>query len=206
MAVKNTAQTSRVTKTSKNKQKEKYFGSVKFFKHLITLIILLVFLALLGLVLYLLFGGGEEEQLVIPDGGDGRGILLTPENIEAWRNRPDATDTHFTTEMSVEWEFERWDVPPRKSYIANSVLNHRLMYFEMFLADENSEDGLGEMIYDSPYIPVGAKLDGKLITLRTELAKGNYPTVVVYRIVDEEFDIVADVSVEVIIKILNDAD
>jgi hypothetical protein len=199
----------KMTQTADNKApKEKYLGSVRFFKHLITSLVILIIAGLVALVIYLWYdenrNPGISETLILdgPDGGDGRGILLTPENIEEWQERPEATDTHFTTEMSVLWQFTAWNIPSPNAFIANSTLNHRMFYFQVFLADESFEDGRGEMIYDSPYIPVGARLDA--FSLHSPLSAGDYTAIVVYNIVDDDFLVVADVAVEVNISIFTD--
>jgi hypothetical protein len=67
------------------------------------------------------------------------------------------------------------------------------MYFDLVL------DETGEIIFSSPFIPVGARLDD--VVLNTTLPAGNHPATVVYFMVDDDFEEVATVMVAVILRV-----
>ena len=153
-------------------------------------------------VLWLVGDTGEPEVVeryvqdrpVLPTGG--RGTVITEENLDEVRDeisRP-IEDASYAAVMSVEWTFERWDIPSRDAHVENSTRNTRTVYFDVFL------DGTNELIYSSPYIPVGAKLDG--IALDTEVPAGSYTATVVYFLVDDDYEVLTDVSVMIWLNIL----
>ena len=165
---------------------ETYLGSVLFFKHIITAFVIVIILGLLVAVVYLwhkqntaLPGLEPLDILSPPEQGDGRGILVTPDNVNVIRNKERPTDTYFDTQMTNEWKFPTWDSPSETAFIKNPETNTRMFYFELRLDDTD------ELVYDSPYIPLGAYLNN--FTLDKPLAKGVYPAVVTYYLVDDNF-------------------
>ena len=181
-------------------KKEKYFGSVKFFKNMITIFIILLIAGLIAVVVYLWYNQnsvpiGDGNQLVILEGppdGDGRGILVTPENVDSFLNEV-PTDTHVTVSLSFEWDFDTWDSPTANGFVANDEENSRVFYVDIHLLDPAAEEELGELIYSSPYIPIGARLAN--FALDKELAAGNYEVIIVHKLVDDEFNFITDTRV-----------
>ena len=193
---------------NQNKQEnEKYIGSVKFFKQLITVIVTLVILGLVGLVIYLLWNPkenlGDPGVLILdgPEEGDGRGILVTPDNVEDIRNRPAPTDTYLNTQMTAEWDFAAWDVPSDNAMVGNPENNTRIIYFDVNLDLGEESDELGELLYSSPYIPIGAKMTD--FALESPLPKGEHSAIVTYFLVDDDFDVITDVAVGIVITVHN---
>lgn len=125
-----------------------------------------------------------------------RGIVVTPENVdyvmEMWERQ--TADAYFTASMNVEWIFPRGDEPSSNAFVANSTANTRTMYFDLFL------DATEEIIFSSPFIPVGASLDE--VVLNTPLPAGNHSATVVYTMVDDDFQEVATVMVAVLLRVL----
>lgn len=122
--------------------------------------------------------------------------VATEDNIEellAELNEPE--EPPFTCEMNTEWHFKDASQPSYDVYVANAVENTRTMYFELAL-EENLE-----ILYSSPYIPVGMKVDE--VTLNKDLEAGTYPAVVVYHMVDEEENEVGSVTITVTLYIEN---
>jgi len=60
--------------------------------------------------------------------------------------------------------------------------------------------GTNELLYSSPYIPVGSILEE--ITLVKELPAGDYDTIVKYHLVDDDMKELSTVSVSVKLHIL----
>ena len=184
---------------NKNK-KDKYFGSVKFFKNMIALIILIVIFALIfGLVYMLFFQKSETDipkSMLTGEVVNGRGVVITPDNIDDIRAQIDSpvADGYYSAEMNFEWTFEKWDKPSDDAYIINSVDNVRTVYFDLILNETE------ELIYSSPYMPVGSKLTD--FALEKELSKGEHKAVVTYHLVDDEFNNITEVSIAVLLRIL----
>jgi hypothetical protein len=160
-------------------------------------------MALIAAIIFLVFRLARDDYdihnisliLAPPAGGDGRGILATPDNIDAIRNAtPD--DTFYTASMSIEWDFEAWNVPSPNAFVENSEMNSRTVYFNVYL---NEDGDKGEVIFKSPYMPVGTRFER--FSLDEELPKGTYEVFVTYYLVDSRFTIVANVTVEILINI-----
>lgn len=136
----------------------------------------------------------ERQPTEIPR--EPRGVIVTPENVEEVMERMErqAEDAYFTASMNVEWLFPRGDEPSSNAFVANSTANSRTIYFDLLL------DATDEILFSSPFIPVGARIDEVL--LNTVLPAGNHPATVVYNLVDDDFYEVATVSVAVILRVL----
>jgi len=164
----------------------------------IVIIILLVVLIAVGAVLiYVLTrgdsGSGGNEALIPREtvgpgeitGGRGT-VVTTPEEYQAKveeLNRPNP-DKSYRVNMSTEWRFDTWDTPSSTTFVKNLEINSRTVYVDFFLNSEDSE--LGDLIYSSPYIPLGEEL--RNFALDKEVAAGEYPATVVFHLVDDEYN------------------
>ena len=136
----------------------------------------------------------ETERPTLSTGA--RGTLITMENLDDVRAelaRP-LEDTSYTAIMNVEWTFPRWDMPSANAYVENSTMNTRTVFFELV------HDGTGEIIYSSPYIPLGGRLE--YFALDTEVPAGQHTATLIYFLVDDDMDVITDVSVRVWLNIL----
>ena len=168
-------------------------------KKLLSLLIALVALLLVGVgvIIFLLSknDSSDSKKPSLDDAGT-RGTVITEENAEevlqqmATENE-NIEDAYYTASMSLDWHFDGKE--SKDAYVLNDVENTRTVYFDMFLADS------GEMIYSSPYIPVGAELKG--VTLDTELESGTYETILVYHLVDDDNNELTTVSVALTIHV-----
>lgn len=125
-----------------------------------------------------------------------RGIIVTQENVEEALEIMESfspEDAHFTASMSTQWDFPSGDMTSSNAFVANSTHNHRTMYFDVVL------DATDEIIFSSPFIPVGASLDE--VVLNTSLPPGDHPATVVYFMVDDDFEEVASVMVAVQLRV-----
>ena len=157
-------------------------------KKLTSVIIVLAILVVvaLGVILFLVLGKDSDDNKKNEISG-GRGTVITEQNAEEilQNTEDDVQDGYYTTSMSINWHFD--GKVSKDAYVANDTSNTRTVYFDLFLRDTN------EMIYSSPYIPVGAELDG--ITLDKELEPGTYKTILVYHLVDNDKQEISTVSV-----------
>ena len=135
------------------------------------------------------------ERPAMPTGVQGN--VVTMDNLDEVREaiaRP-PEDAQYNVIMSVDWTFERWDRPSRDAYVENSTRNTRTVFFDVFLT------GTEELIYSSPYIPVGGNIEN--FALDTEVQAGRYTATVVYRLVDDDFEEITYLPVMIRLNILS---
>lgn len=159
---------------------------------IVILVILVVIIAVgIGVIVYLL--NKKEEPVATP--ATGRGTVITEENLgdadQALQGAP-VEDGFFQTEQTIDWHFDSKGVT-EDAYIANSVNNSRTVYFDLIMENSN------ELIYSSPYIPVGKSLEG--FTLDKPLKEGTYDTVMVYHLVDDAENELSTLSVAITIYV-----
>ena|GEM_PF-675753 len=189
------------TKPEKKKKKKK---KKKQKSNVFTNILLVILIAAVGVLIYLLLTGDELSRFFNPDPiprgvvGDGRGIVATADNVDEIADRLSnpVPDGHYVVSMNTGWEFERWDTPSQNAFVENNLDNVRTVYFDLIL------DETEELLYSSPFLPVGAELPEGSITLNKELSAGEYPATVTYHLVDDEYQNITHVSVAVLLKIL----
>ncbi len=166
-------------------------------KKLIIIISFLVVLVIasMGLIIVLLLKSNTtaENNETVKDISGGRGTVLTQDNVEEFqRQETEAVqDGYYTTSMSIDWHFD--GKVSEDAYVANDVANTRTVYFDLYRTDTD------EMLYSSPYIPVGAELDG--LTMDTELEPGTYDTVLVYHLVDDDKNELSTLSIALTIYV-----
>lgn len=162
--------------------------------------ILVIFCAVLiamgGVLIFLLLDQRQREIAEstpqIRETIGGRGVLVTPDNLNTLTDEvvEPIEDTRYTSSMSLDWVFDTWDTPAPNVYVRNDTANKRTVYFDFYLDDENGD--LGEMVYSSPYIPVGGEL--RNFALQKEVPAGEYSATIVYHLVDEEYNEVSNIS------------
>lgn len=101
----------------------------------------------------------------------------------------------FECEMTMSWTFENGDSVSPNAYVANSENNLHTLYFDVY---DNSTD---ELLYSSPMLPVGSEL--KEIKLEKKLPAGDYSAVVMYTLVDEDYEEVSTVGFNITISVLH---
>jgi len=159
---------------------------------LIVAIVAIVLVLVLAVVLVLVLTRKEPEPEV-----QGKATIVTEENVQDIMqsvSEPN-TDASYTVTMTNEWTFEDGKASAQDFYVKNTENNSRTVYFDLLLADTN------ELIYSSPYIPVGESMD--TITLDKELEAGDYNVIMTYHLVDDDKTEITTVSVTVGIHILN---
>lgn len=169
----------------------------------IPILILCCFLvaAVVGLSVALVITNSKQEEPPAVEASrevsTGRGTLVTPENVqELIAAEPETnTDEAYTVAMSVDWDFEDGASTSRNAYVQNHVSNSRTVYFDLVMADTL------ELVYSSPYIPVGSTL--RDFALDKDLEAGDYLAIVEYHLVDDDHNELSTVSVTVNLHILN---
>jgi len=166
-------------------------------KRIVILIVLAILLVGGGVFLGIWLAGGNQvpDDLNIEGPLVARGTVAMPDNIDelmAQRGNP-VEAGYYTTKMTNDWVFDTVSSPPRNVYVENPTRNNNTVYFDLLLDS-------GELLYSSPYIPVGAFIES--ITLDVPLAPGEYSPVVVYHLVDDDFNVLSTVSVRITLRIL----
>lgn len=135
---------------------------------------------------------GEKETY-----SDGRATFVTPENVEEVKDAlsQPIEDAYYTTSMTVDWTFHDGESVSTSAYVGNPTANKRTVYFDVHLKET------GELVYSSPYLPVGEKMYE--IKLDKALEKGDYPAIVTYHLVDDDHKELTTVSVAITIHVLN---
>ena len=158
-------------------------------------VIIALVLALAATITYILWP--EDDLVTIEDRGTalGQGGIVTPENVEEELERLGSVspDAQYTVSMTTNWFFETWDTPSTNASVRNVERNSRTVYFDVILVDT------GEVVYRSPYIPLGGELTN--FALDRNLRAGSYDAIVTYFLVDDDYEIVTDVSVTVTLTV-----
>lgn len=158
----------------------------------IVAIVAVAVVVVLAVVLVIVLTRKEEKPEV-----QGKATIVTEENVQEIiqsASEPN-TDASYTVTMSNEWTFENGKAPAQNFYVKNTENNSRTVYFDLKLSDTD------EIIYSSPYIPVGEAMD--TMTLDKELEAGDYNVVMTYHLVDDDKKELTTVSVAVEIHIQN---
>lgn len=129
----------------------------------------------------------------------GRGFVVTPENVDEVRaaleeRRLSPEDRYFEFSIVPNWTFPTSRTPSPDALVRNVARNSRTVFFDVYI------DGHG-VVYASPFMPLGSQHSG--FALEADLDAGVYRAVVTHFLVDDELEILTDVSVAVTITIEN---
>lgn len=102
-------------------------------------------------------------------------------------------DGMFECMMSTTWTFEDAASASSNSYVANVESNRHAFYFDVY------EEQTDELLYSSPIVPVGSEI--RDIKLDKELSAGDYDAVVMYTLVNEDYEEVSTVGFNVTISV-----
>jgi hypothetical protein len=158
-------------------------------------VIAIVVIVVLTVVIINLLNVKPAPPIVIEKSYGGKGVVATQENIDEileQMNTP-VKDGYYEVTMNSDWVFETAKSPSSNAYVKNKETNTRTVYFAVFLSDT------GELVYTSPYLPLGSSLTN--FALDKELEAGEYPAVMTYYLVDDDYNKLTDVSITVKLKI-----
>jgi hypothetical protein len=119
---------------------------------------------------------------------------ITPENVEErvdeiFESESSNVPAYYTATQNSTWNFADGSAATHNAYVENVTDNSTPVYFDLIV------DETGEVIYSSPVLELGAKLDG--FKLDTPLEKGEYDCTVVYHLIDDEQNTLTTVNVGV---------
>lgn len=131
----------------------------------------------------------------------GRGMVVTEENVEEVRAMLSGEDLGITPEdrqfefgLVPNWTFHASTQPSPNALVMNSENNSRMIFFDVYI------EGIG-VVYVSPYMPLGSRHSN--FALDIELEPGVYTAKVTHFLVDDDLEILTDVSVGVTITVEN---
>lgn len=101
----------------------------------------------------------------------------------------------FECKMTTTWTFEDSKSVSPNAYVANVENNLHTLYFDVY------DNATEELLYSSPMLPVGTEINN--IQLEKELSAGDYDAVVMYTLVDENYEEVSTVGFNITISILH---
>ncbi len=146
-------------------------------------VVVIIFLVIL--VVVLLSGRKIEEE-------PKRNVVITRENaeqvVDEVLDQNYIEPGYYSTAMTTEWHFETGDAVSTDAYVANRQENTNDVYFDVFLADNETE-----VILASPVIPRGSEMND--IKLDKPLAAGTYDCVMVYHLIDDEQNTVSTLRI-----------
>lgn len=127
----------------------------------------------------------------------GRGFVVTEDNVEYVREqlesrRVEPGDMHFTFSHSAEWRFPTSLARSTTAFVENVERNSRTVFFDVYI------EGFG-VVYASPFMPLGSS--HRNFALEVEVPVGRYDAQVTYFLVDDDLEIITDVTVGVTIVI-----
>lgn len=184
-----------------DKSNKKYVDNdIKTHKKMVALIIsfstVIVVLIALFFYFFIFFGNNKSE---VEETSDGRGVLVSVDNVESVIESAyeDTTAGYYTVSMSIDWVFQDGYSKTTNVYVDNVIENTNMVYFDLMLADN------GEIIYESPYIPLGETLTD--FSLDKPVEAGTYDAIIEYHLVDENnnYAEIDKVSVSITLHILN---
>lgn len=168
-------------------------GSGNNFKTIAVMVITLV--CVVG-VLIVALGGNRGEKV----DANAYNLVVTPDNIDelkaANKNATLAAGLYDVC-MNSTWNFKNARVASSNAYVENILTNTNTVKFSL------SRNDTGELIYESPYIPVGSSIRN-IKLLDESLKKGTYPCTIRYQLVDENYNNVSSVQVSVSVVIKED--
>ena len=145
----------------------------------------IVIVALIAAVIVLLVRGNGAKETK-------RNVVVNQDNAEEIAqgliDEPYIEPGYYNTNMSTTWHFADGDAVSDDAYVRNDERNTHDVYFDVYLADDESTP-----ILESPVLPRGSSLEN--ISLDKPLDAGTYDCVMVYHLVDDNQSSVASLRV-----------
>ncbi|MBQ6408921.1 MAG: hypothetical protein IJJ64_12895 [Butyrivibrio sp.] len=125
--------------------------------------------------------------------------VITAENVEEvlddMEDLPDHIPKNYTVKQSSDWVFSDGSSESTNAYVENSTDNETPIYFDLQV------DGTGEIVYSSPILDLGAKIQN--FALDVPLEKGIYECTVIYHLIDDDQNELTHVNVGVNVEVEN---
>lgn len=161
------------------------------------IIIGVLVLALAGVLVFFLWQREEAEPPPRGTVQGGTGIVLTPDNIDEVDSLLAGPGRfgQFRVGMTSEWVFDNGQAPSSTALVRNHPSNPSTVFFDVVLNDTD------EVVYSSPYIPLGEEISN--FALDVNLSAGVYEAMVIYFLVDDDYEVVTTASFGVTLMVMN---
>lgn len=161
--------------------------------------IIAILVVLIGVIVFLVIKLTTQNQAVVEEPEEKKSVIL-PENVDEvmseWMEEPDTyKPQYFTVVQNSIWTFADGNSPSADAYVENDRDNETAYYFDVVV------DSTGELVYSSPVLELGAKIEG--FKLDKPLDAGNYNCTMTYHLVDENQKELTTATVGVTINVLN---
>ncbi len=146
---------------------------------LVIIIFLVVVILLLGVIIFLLLRKKDEPPAAVQEQQETRDVLVNEDNVDRIVEQMANSSTpppNYEATMNSTWNFPDGSQASDNAYVENSTSNQNDVYFDLEISET------GEVIYESPVIPVGSHLDK--IKLDKDLGAGTYDCVMTYHLLD----------------------
>lgn len=126
--------------------------------------------------------------------------VITPENvnevIDDMRSTPENNNVpkYYTVVQNTEWTFPDGSSESVDAYVENDADNESPVYFNLIV------DATGEIVYSSPVLSLGAKIQN--FKLDKPLPAGRYECTTEYHLVDEQQNELTTVNIETYVTVL----
>ncbi len=158
----------------------------------VIIVLLIAVVGVFGAMLLKSNKANEELQQAATETQEKRNVVISEKNaeevVEEMINQEYVEPGYYSTQMSTEWHFSTGDAISEDAIVVNDAGNTNDVYFDVFLADDETTP-----ILQSPVIPRGG--EWKEIKLDTPLAKGDYECVMVYHLIDDNQETVSTLRV-----------
>lgn len=138
-------------------------------------------MALVGVIVALLISMNRNQPEPAPD-RELRSVVVNEDNadevLDQIMGEEPMEDGFYEVKMTTTWNFPDGASASPNAYVENVPSNTNDVYFDVELRDT------GEILYESPVIPLGAHL--RDIKLDRDLEPGSYSCVLTYYLVDED--------------------
>lgn len=131
----------------------------------------------------------------------GRGMVVTEYNVEEVRAMLSGEDIglipgdrQFEFGLTPQWTFSTSRTPSSNALVRNSDNNSRMIFFDVYIEEFG-------VVYVSPYMPLGSQHSN--FALDADLPPGTYSAEVTHFLVNDDLEILTDVTIGVTITVEN---
>lgn len=158
---------------------------------IIIIVGIVVVVALLAVIIVLLLKNNNKPADTVEE--EKRPVVVSQETnaediVDEMLQEEYIAPGYYEVKMTTTWNFASGDAESSNAYVANDAGNTNDVYFDIVLAEDESQ-----VIYKSPVIPRGGELEN--IKLDQSLSAGTYDCVCIYNLVDENQNPVSELRV-----------
>ena len=159
----------------------------------ITIIILgLVIAVLAAVIIVMVLRGKKDTPAQTPEEPEKRSTLITEDNadevLQEMADREYVEPGYYNVRMNTEWHFSSGDAESEDAYVENSEMNTNDVFYDVVLAEDESQ-----VLYKSPIIPVGSSMHQ--VKLDKKLDAGTHDCILIYHLVDDKQETISTLRV-----------